>query len=166
MTPRWETVAAPPQDRGPAFIDAVLTPHRSLSGKAFLIVLCVFSAMNVTVAAYWALQGAWPVLGFLIIDVSLFYLAFRLNYRAARAFERVRVEVDVVSLTRQPAHGAARHWVVSPTWARVEARADAVRIAAGDRAMLVGAFLSPPERDDLVVALRDALSKARAGRQN
>lgn len=164
MTPRWENVAAPPQDRGPAFIDAVLTPHRSLSGKAFLIVLCVFSSMNFSIAAYWALHGAWPVLGFLLIDVTLFCLAFRLNYRAARAFERVRVEADVVSVTRQPAHGAARHWVVSPAWARVEAREDAVRIAAGDRAMLVGAFLSPPEREGLAHALRDALSKARAGR--
>lgn len=161
MTPRWETVAAPPADRGPAFIDAVLTPHRSLSGKAFLLLLCVFSSMNVAVAIWWALHGAWPVLGFLVIDVTLFYLAFRLNYRAARAFERVRVEADVVSLTRQPAHGVARHWVVSPAWARVETREDAVRIAAGDRAMLVGAFLSPPEREGLAAALRDALSRAR-----
>jgi uncharacterized membrane protein len=161
MSPRWETVATPPQDRGPAYIDAVLTPHRSLSGKAFLRVLCVFSAMNLMVALYWTARGAWPVLGFLVLDVALFCLAFHMNYRAARAFERVRVEADVLKITRQPAHGAARHWVVSPAWARVEDRADAVRIAAGDRAMLVGAFLSPPERGDLARALREAIARAR-----
>lgn len=163
MGPRWETVATPPQDTGPAYIDAVLTPHRSLSGKAFLRVLCVFSAMNLAVAIYWTMRGAWPVLGFLTLDVALFCLAFHMNYRASRAFERVRVEADVLHVTRQPAHGAARHWVVSPAWARVEDRPDAVRIAAGDRAMLLGAFLSPPERGDLAIALRAAIARARNG---
>lgn len=161
MPPRWETVATPPQEKGPAFIDAVLTPHRSLSGKAFLLVLCVFSAMNVAIAVYWTVRGAWPVLAFLLLDVGLFALAFHINYRAARAFERVRVAADVMQVTRQPAQGRARHWVVSPHWARVEERGDAVRITAGGRAMLVGAFLSPPERDDLANALRAALSRAR-----
>lgn len=161
MTPRWEAVATPPQDSGPAYIDAFLTPHRSLSGKAFLRVLCVFSSMNLAVAIYWTLRGAWPVLGFLVLDVALFCLAFHVNYRAARAFERVRVGDDVLHVTRQPAHGAVRHWVVSPAWARVEDSPDAVRIAAGDRTMLVGAFLSPPERGDLALALRDAIARAR-----
>ncbi|KAF0176613.1 MAG: DUF2244 domain-containing protein [Hyphomonadaceae bacterium] len=164
MSARWETVAIPPKDTGPAYIDAVLTPHRSLSGRAFLRVLCVFSAMNLAVAIYWTLRGAWPVLGFLVLDVALFCVAFHVNYRASRAFERVRVAADVLHVTRQPAHGAARHWVVSPAWARVEDRPDAVRIAAGDRAMLVGAFLSPPERGDLAIALRDAIARARNGR--
>jgi uncharacterized membrane protein len=161
MTSRWEAVAAPSGESGPAYIDAVLTPHRSLSGKAFLVLLCIFSAMNVMVATYWALRGAWPILGFLVLDVALFALAFRINYRAARAFERVRVAADEMQVTRQPERGAARHWRVHPVWARVETRTDAVRIAAGDRAMLVGAFLSPPERDDFAEALRTALARAR-----
>jgi uncharacterized membrane protein len=161
MTPRWENVAAPPDDTGVAYIDAVLTPNRSLTGGAFIKVLCVFSTMNVLIAGYWAFRGAWPVLGFLVLDVALFILAFHMNYRAARAFERVRIGADVMHVTRQPAQGVARHWVVSPAWARVEDREDAVRIAAGDRAMLVGAFLSPPERGELAAAIRAALAQAR-----
>ena len=161
MTPRWENVETPPEDTGVAFIDAVLTPNRSLTGGAFIKVLCVFSTMNLLIALYWAFRGAWPVLGFLVLDVALFCLAFHMNYRAARAFERVRIGADVMQVTRQPAQGAARHWVVSPAWARVEDREDAVRIAAGDRAMLVGAFLSPPERGELAAAIRDALARAR-----
>lgn len=161
MTPRWEYVAAPPEESGVALIDAVLTPNRSLTGGAFIKVLCVFSAMNVIIAGYWAYRGAWPVLGFLLLDVALFCLAFYLNYRAARGFERVRVSPGVMHVTRQAAHGAARHWVVNPAWVRVENGEHVVRIAAGDRAMLVGAFLSPPERSDLADALRAAVARAR-----
>ncbi|MBL8559550.1 MAG: DUF2244 domain-containing protein [Hyphomonadaceae bacterium] len=161
MTPRWENVSEPPDDKGVSYIDAVLTPNRSLTGGAFIKVLCVFSGMNLVIAGYWAMRGAWPVLAFLALDVMLFALAFYLNYRAARGFERVRVGAGIMQVTRQTSHGPARHWVVNPAWVRVEDREDVVRIAAGDRAMLVGAFLSPPERSDLANALRDAIARAR-----
>lgn len=160
-TPRWERVAEPPAARGPALMDALLTPHRSLSARAFLMVMCVFSGMNVLVAVFWALRGAWPVLGFLVMDVALLTFAFRMNFRSGRMFERVRIDADVVQVTRQPVRGRASHWVVNPSWARVEDRPDTVRIAAGDRAVHVGAFLSPPERGELAVALRAALQRAR-----
>ena len=143
-------------------MDALLTPHRSLSARAFLLVICTFSGMNVIVAIFWALQGAWPVLGFLVLDVALLTFAFRMNFRSGRIFERVRIDADTVSITRQPVRGAPSHWVVNPSWARVEDRPDAVRIAAGDRAVYVGSFLSPPERGDLAVALRAALARARS----
>lgn len=161
MSPRWERVAELPPERGPALLDAVLTPHRSLTARAFLIVMCVFSGMNVMVAVFWALRGAWPILAFLTLDVALLTWAFRVNFRDARMFERVRVEADSLRVTRQPTRGAPSHWVVASTWARVEDREDTVRIAAGDRAVHVGAFLSPPERGEFSAALRRALGRAR-----
>ena len=112
-TPRWERIVDPPAARGPALMDALLTPHRSLSARAFLLVMCVFSGMNVLVAIFWALQGAWPVLGFLVLDVALLTVAFRMNFRAGRMFERVRIDADVVHIMRQPVRGRASHWVVS-----------------------------------------------------
>lgn len=161
MTPRWERVLEAPPEASSATMDAVLTPHRSLTARALLIVLCAFSAMNVAIASFWALNGAWPVLGFLVIDVALLTWAFRMNNRAARMFERVRVDAGCLSVTRQPVRGEASHWVVAPAWARVEAAPTAVRIAAGDRAVHVGAFLSPPERGDFAEALRRALDRVR-----
>jgi uncharacterized membrane protein len=142
-------------------MDATLTPHRSLTARAFLLVMCAFSAMNVAVAVIWALKGAWPVLFFLVVDVTLLAVAFRMNFRAARMFERVRIDGDCLQVTRAPARGRASHWIVAAHWARVEDRPDVVRIAAGDRAMHVGAFLSPPERGDFAQALRRALAQAK-----
>lgn len=163
MTPRWERVSEPPPEQAPAAMDAILTPHRSLTAKALVLVLCVFSAMNVVIAVFWALQGAWPVLGFLVLDVALLTWAFRINNAAARMFERVRVEAGSVCVTRQPVRGPASHWVVATSWARVESHPRAVRIAAGDRAVHVGAFLSEPERGDFADALRRALRRAPHG---
>jgi len=161
MTPRWEQVSEPPPEGAAATMDATLTPHRSLTTRALLLVICAFSAMNVAIATFWALHGAWPVLGFLVLDVALLTWAFNMNNRDGRMFERVRVEAACLSVTRQPARGQAAHWVVGPAWARVERRATAVRIAAGDRAVHVGAFLSPEEREAFATALSRALLKVR-----
>ena len=40
---------------------------------------------------FFFMLGAWPVVGFLGLDVLLVYWAFRANYRAAAAFEEVTV---------------------------------------------------------------------------
>lgn len=142
-------------------MDATLTPHRSLTARALLLVICAFSAMNLAIAVFWAFHGAWPVLGFLVLDVALLTWAFQMNNRDGRMFERVRVGTACLSVTRQPVRGPAAHWVVAPAWARVERRATAVRIAAGDRAVQVGTFLSPEERDEFAAALSRALVKVR-----
>ncbi len=35
------------------------------------------------------LMGAWPVIGFMGLDVALIYIAFKLNFRALRLYETV-----------------------------------------------------------------------------
>ena len=161
MSPRLKRVAEPPSFPGPLVFDALITPHRSLTARGFLLVMGAFSSVNVVMAIFWALKGAWPILFFLVFDVVLLAWALRLNYAHARMFERVRIDADCLHVTRQPVRGEAEHWVASPHWARVEHGEEAVRIAAGDGAVSVRACLSPPERDDLAVALRKAISAAK-----
>jgi len=89
MTPRWERAPAPPHFEADAlFMDAVLRPHRSLSLAAFKLLFGVFIAMNLAVAAFFLAQGAFPVAGFLGLDVLAVWLAFRWSYRGARRVER------------------------------------------------------------------------------
>lgn len=140
-------------------MDAVLTPHRSLSFAAFCLLLLVFAAMNAAIAIFFVAQGAYPVAGFLGLDVIAFVLAFYLNYRAARREERVRVAADHIHLARR-ADAHAAHWVVSPAWARVRQDADGVRIVAGGGSMRVASFLSPKERSAFAAALSEALWRA------
>ena len=70
---------------------ARLVPHRSLSQSHVRVLLMVFAGLAFVSALPFVLLGAWPVMGFMGLDVALFYFAFRANYRAARAFEEVRV---------------------------------------------------------------------------
>jgi len=164
MTPHWERSPGPPAfDGKPLYFDAVLQPHRSLSAQAFKLMLIVVIAVNVVVAIVFVVQGAFPVAGFLGLDVLALWLAFRWNYRAAQVAEYVQIAPGAVHVAAVDKHGAATHWVVNPIWARVARDGRGVLIRAGAGQMRVGAFLSPKECDSFAEALNLALYKAKRG---
>jgi uncharacterized membrane protein len=108
---------------------------------------------------FWA-QGAFPVAGFLGLDVLAMWLAFRFNYRAALRVERVRVSRGQVYVSSADV-GGARHWVLNPVWARVLREGTGVLIRAGKQQMRLGAFLSPKECESFAAALDTALFRAK-----
>lgn len=162
MTPRWERTPAPPEFEGALFMDAELRPHRSLSLTAFQLMLIVVVVANVAVGAFFWVQGAFPVAGFLGLDVLALWLAFRFNYRAAQRVERVRVAAGKVHVATQDI-GGERHWVLNPLWARVARDGPGVLIRAGKGQMRIGAFLSPKECETFAAALDAALFRAKRG---
>lgn len=161
MTPRWERWPSEPPLEGKIYMDAVLRPHRSLSLSAFKVMLTALIFVNGAVALIFALRGAYPVAGFLGLDVSGLWLAFWLNYRAGRVVEHVRVASERVHVASVDAKGMPRHWALNPIWARVEREGAGVLIRAGGDAMRVGAFLSPKESDSFAAALDAALYRAK-----
>jgi uncharacterized membrane protein len=84
MTPHWEHTATPPSSAGRVFMDATLTPHRSLSQKSFARLIGLFALLNLLISAVFLAKGAFPVVIFLALDVGLLWMAFRMNYRAGR----------------------------------------------------------------------------------
>jgi uncharacterized membrane protein len=77
MTPQWERAPGPPVLEGQLYLDAVLRPHRSLSFTAFRLMLIVVIVANLVAAIVFVANGAFPVAGFLGLDVLALWLAFR-----------------------------------------------------------------------------------------
>lgn len=153
----------PPQA---CYFDAELTPHRSLSERGFKILIGLVAAANLAVglAFYWS--GAWPVFGFMGLDVALLYFLFRLNYRHAQEKELVRLTDDGLNVRRISANGEEREWSLEPYWLRVEMddppqHDSALVLASRGRRLIVGAFLTPEERLEMAQALRAALHRQR-----
>lgn len=144
-------------------MDAVLRPHRSLSQTAFRAVLVAMVAANLVVGIIFLAHGAYPVAGFLGLDVAALWLAFVLNYRAARLEERVRIASDTLHVARIDANGVETHWRVNPFWARVAREGNGVLIWVGKSALRLGAFLSPKECESFAAALNAALHGAKRG---
>jgi len=157
--------ASPAAD--PVIFDAVLTPHRSLSPRAFRVLMAAIGGVSLAFGTGFLLIGAWPIFGFLGLDVLLIYLAFRVNLRSARLYETVTLTRETLTVQRVSPRGDAQRWRFQPTWLKVlmddpPAPDSRLTLRSHGRSLSIGSFLTPEERLDLAKALRRALGLARA----
>src|ERR1700756_4053332 len=104
----------------PILFDAILTPYRSLSPRGFAILMTVAGLIGFGFGAAFILLGAWPIFGFCGAEWLLFYYCFRLNYRAPRLQERLRLTVEALTVERLDPRGRVQSWTFQPYWLRVE----------------------------------------------
>jgi len=147
---------------------AVLTAHRSLGPGGFLILMSALVAVSLAAGIAFLLMGAWPVFGFFGLDVALVYLAFRLNYRAARLYETIELTPARFLLTRVHPSGRTEQFDCNPYWASVRLRQwpngrTALSVVSQGKELAFARFLTDRERRDLARALREALLIARGG---
>jgi uncharacterized membrane protein len=144
-----------------------LSPHRSLSAQGFAVLMLVLGGASFAVGIAFLMMGAWPVFGFLGLDVFLVWLAFRANYRAARAFEEILVTPVRLVWRRFSARGELREDTMNPRWVRLETTSDELsgvtRVALTERRItrVVGAFLPPAGKERLARSLATALATAK-----
>jgi uncharacterized membrane protein len=157
-----------PSAQEASVFSAVLRPHRSLGPKGFIILMSILAAISFTAGVAFLSMGAWPVFGFLALDVLLVYIAFRLNYRSGRLYETVEVTPHELTITRVHPSGRTERFVCNPYWARVhlaqarDGRTD-LRLHLRGKEMSFGRFLTDDERHDFARALTGALLQARGG---
>jgi uncharacterized membrane protein len=144
--------------------DALLTPHRSLGRTGFTLLMTAISVASFAAGfGFWWL-GAWPVCGFMGLDVALIYTAFRLSYRAARLAETVQLSDSELLVRRVRPGGQAETWRFQPYWVRVifaeqPTMESQITLASHGREVTIGSFLALPERIAFAAALRDALRR-------
>ena len=152
------------EDGSRLLFNAVLRPHRSLGPFGFHVLMALVILVSFTAGIVFFLIGAWPVVGFLGLDVLLIYGAFKLSYRSGRAFETIQLSPETLVLRRVNPAGRVRTWRFEPHWVRVN-MADPPRhesqltVTSHGRRVTLGAFLMPQERVEVADALRAALAK-------
>lgn len=162
--------ANPPTEAAETVVfSAVLRPYRSLSPHGFGLLMAAIALCSFFVGLAFWLMGAWPVVGFCSLDVLLIQLAFRLNYRDARASEEIHLTDRRLSVTQISPRGEARETGFNPYWARLEVERQpdigvtALSIASHGMRLAIGTFLPPVEREGFAAAFSAALAKVRSG---
>ena len=153
----------------PTLFSAIITPHRSLSGTGFLIVMVLFGAVSFVAGMFFLTLGAWPVMGFFGLDVVLLYWAFRINYRDAAAYEEVRVTPSELVMRKISRRGEVREWKLNPVWARLDRETheefglQQLFLVSHGKRLSIASFLGPREKESFADALAAALGAARRG---
>src|SRR5690242_6932770 len=151
----------------PTRFSAILTPHRSLGPKGFMVLMAAVCAVSFGTGLLFYMIGAWPVVGFMGLDVALIYIAFKLNFRALRLYETVDLTQKALTVTRVDPSGRARSWSFNPYWVRLSlesriGRSSQLSLASHGNRLVFASFLTDDEREDFAVALSAALSSARS----
>jgi uncharacterized membrane protein len=153
----------------PKIFAATITPHRSLGSTGFLILMLCIGALSFASGMLFLLLGAWPVFGFLGLDVLLIYIAFRVNFRAARAYEEVTITASELRLRKVSHHGVVREWTLNPLWVQLdrivheEFGIERLFLVSRGRRLAIASFLSPDEKASFARALAAALGEAKRG---
>src|SRR5262249_23704297 len=150
----------------PVLFDVLLMPNRSLPPLGFALLMAGVSLVSFGAGLTFYLIGAWPVIGFLGLDVALIYIAFRISFRPMPGFATLRPTEQALVFERVSPGGTRRRWTFQPYWLRVEFddpphHGSQLKLRSHGRAVTVGAFLAPPERQDLAAALRGALHRVK-----
>jgi len=153
----------------PKIFSAIITPHRSLSSTGFLIFMLCIGGLSFVSGMAFLLLGAWPIFGFLGLDVLLVYWAFRANYRSGRAYEEVTVTASELTVRKVNHRGGVREWTLNPVWVKLdrivheEFGIERLFLVSHGRRLPIAGFLGPDEKASFAHALTSALGEARRG---
>ena len=143
-----------------------LHPPRSLGRRAARNIVIAMACVTSTIGLIFWLVGAWPVIGFLGVDVILLSLAFYFSFRAARAEERIELRHGNLRITRISARGTRQEFDFQPYWLQVvlergdDDRCELYLRSHGKR-FEIARFLGAEEKTDLAGKLDRLLRQAR-----
>lgn len=158
--------AGQPFESGQVPFQAVLYPNPSLSDAGLLVLMLAMTLVSAALGAAFVIAGAWPVSGFLGLDVLLLGLAFRVCRRRGRRSELIRLDKSGLHVRRTAPDGRSADWRFDPYWVRVgmdepPRRHSPLTLSASGRHLRIGEFLTVEERIEIAQALRQALESYR-----
>lgn len=143
---------------------AVLKPRRSTTPQHLNTIILIFAVISVPMSVVFAFLGAWPVAGFMGLDLILLAVFLRYHHWAGRAREIIELSHEVLLVKRNDLWGRQRSWRFDPHWLRVHVEElDEHRIRLElrlrNRVVQIGSFLSREEKASLAATLREKLAQ-------
>ncbi len=143
-----------------------LFPPRSLSRRAARKSVLFLAGLITAIGFIFWSVGAWPVIGFLGLDVVLLSLAFYFSFRSARQEERIELAHGNLRVTRISVRGERQEFDFQPYWLRVvlergEDEQATLFLRTHGKSLEIARFLGPDEKESLAIKLEAVLRQTR-----
>ena len=143
---------------------ATLTPFRSMDSRANRRVVILYAVLTTIPGLFFFHIGAWPVVGFLGLDIAALWLAFKWSRRSGRAYEEVTLWSHALKIISCTPAGRITTRTLNPFWVRLHLDRDyedrIIRIVLNNREhraqersgksvgehVEIGAFLNPDDK--------------------
>jgi uncharacterized membrane protein len=146
---------------------ATLTPNRSLNRRGFRVVIAVVAVLASIPGMVFFSLGAWPIVGFIGLDVLLIWWALRASMKDGRRYEVVTLWPDQLELRQVSAGGKEQVLRFNPFFVKlvidrdINERTTALHLRTSDSDTEIGAFLNPDDKTSFAKVFGTALKKAR-----
>ena len=162
-TQRWFHDKSP--EHGETIV-ITLWPYRSLSLQGFRILIALLASLMSLIGLGFYLIGAWPVVGFLGLEIFIVWYAFKWNYRSGQLVETVAITPRKVDITRTDWRGRSKTICLDGVWIKAELDTKAKRrcrlyLRQHANKMEIGAFMPSAEKPPLAAALNEAFTRLR-----
>ena len=141
-----------------------LKPYRSLNALGFFILMFVLCTFSFVAGIMFMKKGAWPVFGFFGLDVLLVYICFKLNFRSGKDFEIIDLTKKELIIRKYGATKLRKMYKLNPNWIKIKilnpkSHLSKLKITSKKKSVIIGSFLRPEERLEIVETLKKALTK-------
>ena len=146
---------------------ARLMPHRALSLGGIRGVVALMAGLALIPGIIFLAMGAWPVVGFLGLEVVLLYWALNHSLKDGNAFEDVMLFRDSLTIRQVSAAGIETLENFNPFYVRFsiirdrEDRVIALQLITRGRSLEIGRFLPPDDKARFARAFSAALYRAK-----
>lgn len=139
-----------------------LRPNRSATPGAVHRLALILCVILIPAGMIFIYVGAWPVFGFLGLELVALIVLLKLHHRRGYMVERIVLTAEDLSVERLDPWGRRQCWSFQRHWVQVNLEnADDLNgnleLRSHGKALTIGAFLTPPERSEAASTLRRAL---------
>ncbi|MGB0922074.1 MAG: DUF2244 domain-containing protein [Alphaproteobacteria bacterium] len=145
------------------YLDIILWPNPPLGRKGLKILFGFAAFVSFVISSFFFAMGAWPIVGFLGLDLAGLYVAFRVIERRSRVREYVRLDQTDLTIRHESPQGAAHQARLEPVFARVDLeqqghRHNRLYLRDGPKRYEIGQFLCADEKTALAQEIKSALA--------
>ena len=139
-----------------------LEPSKSLRPEGASLILVILGGFGLVISGSFMVFGAWPVFGFMALDVLLIYIAFQAQYRRSNRGQEITISNDKIEIKYFKGGVCVKTILLNKYWAKLEQfncfnRRSKLMFSSHGKFSEIGEFLSLKEKQKLVADLKPLL---------
>lgn len=139
-----------------------LEPSKSLRPEGANLILVILGGFGLVISGSFMVFGAWPVFGFMALDVLLIYIAFQAQYRRSNRGQEITISNDKIEIKYFKGGVCVKTILLNKYWAKLEQfncfnHRSKLMFSSHGKFSEIGEFLSLKEKQKLVADLKPLL---------
>ena len=141
------------------FLNIKIYPNNSLSPKGFFLLMAFITIPCLAIGIMFLVMGAWPVLGFMGLEIVLIYIFFKILFHKNNFYEHITLDTNNFNIFYNNKNRIINTIVLEPTWLQVKLnkKDKSLFVLTHGKFIELGKCLAFQEKVSLAKTIEDAL---------